>query len=648
MIQVRCTKAIGTYAVNDIIDIENGVAFSHRGVSGALIAQNFGEGNKIIFVVDDAVDSIGKKIRVQAPESMHAYFSFDLTIPSPPTPPPTTIDCNLPLAVSIESDSTYKYFSSGTTYFKFIIDTTNELEFSSKKTASGGTSGLNSFGYPAIWTTIAKVGGFYNVPVPSTGEPEAVYIRKKGCTGNGTFQNRITYTSAGVDPMYPNGTTQPPVGIGGLGTGTAVAGHGTGTKPLGVTVWGFFAGRLREPFNGEAEHVHKTHYAEQSAMSDQQFRHQRPFFSIDGTYTKDGAGVLQINPGETTVPVGIYSNVARTHIVQHRKADTDWQMGQKEMDWCIEYMVRAGLQYFKFEYYANGYDGALMRTLFEQNPSKRGIKAAYVAGQFGGSADNFDDPNDDYRKNMEHFTWAMGQIWYQKIDGKPLIFVFREPYDHPSDNPQGQQQHFKAALDLELSRIRSLYASKYGAGGIYEVYMTSGLVTDYALLESKGMNARSWYYTYDQQANGNHLMSSPNNAAITATQNLNTAGKQIVPSLNIALYGVARAKYPGTTYQHGTPNDNYGINYDPAFENGYYIPPTMSEIAGIINNMKSLLELTGVKTGVFANFDELSEAGPTCLMPRRLNNGNVDSSVATAFKGVLNPSYPTTSDYTPF
>lgn len=646
MIEVRCIKAIDGHEVNDIIDITNGIAFAHRSISGALIAKDFGEGNKIIFVVDDAVDSIGKKIRVQAPESMHMYFTFDTVIPDPETPPPTTIDCNLPLSVSIESNATYKYFSSPHTYIKFIIDTTDALEFSSKRTASGFTSGLNSSGFPVIWTTIPKVSGFYNVPVPSTGVPEAIYIRKVGCNGNGTFENRITFNPDGTDPMFPDGVEEPEEGIGGLGTGVAVSGHGTGNKPLGITVWGFFAGRFREPFNGEAEHIHKTHYAEQSAMSDPLFREQRPFFSIDGTYTKDLGGNLQIVPGETTVPVGIYSNVARTHIVQNRKANTDWQMGQKEMDWCIEYMVRSGLQYMKFEYYANGYDGAGMRTLFEQNPNKRGMKAAYTNGQFGGDVNNYEDPNDDYRKNIEHFTWAMGQPWYQQIDGKPLIFLFKEPYDHPSDTTP--QQTFKAAFALELSRIRSLYASKYGGSGLYEVYMTAGLNNDYTLIDSNSMDARSWYYTYDEEANGSHLMSSPNTNAYNTTVSLNTSGKEIVPSLNIALDGRARAMYPGDKYQVGTPDDGYGINYNPATVNGYYIPPTMSEIAGIIEDNLELLNLSGVKTAVFANFDELSEAGITCLMPKLRNNGTVNSEVVNAFKGVLNPSYPTTSDYSRF
>jgi len=645
MVEVRCIKAINGHEVNDTIDITNGIAFAYRGISGALITKDFGEGDKIIFVVDDAVDSIGKKIRVQAPESMHTYFSFDLEIPEEPAPPPSTIDCNLPLSVSIESNATYKYFSSPHTYIKLIINTTDPLDFSSKRTASGFTSGLNSSGYPVTWTTIPKVSGFYNVPVPSTGQPEAIYIRKVGCSGNGTFENRITFNSDGSDPLFPSGGGGE-VGVGGLGTGVAVAGHGTGTKPLGITVWGFFAGRFREPFNGEAEHIHKTHYAEQSAMSDPLYREQRPFFSIDGTYTKDGSGNLQIVSGETTVPVGIYSSVARTHIVQNRKANTDWQMGQKEMDWCIEYIVRSGLQYMKFEYYANGYDGAGMRTLFEQNPNKRGVKASYVVGQFGGDVNNYDDPNDDYRKNIEHFTWAMGQPWYQTIDGKPLIFIFKEAYDHPSDTTP--QQTFKAAFALELNRIRSLYAAKYGDGGIYEVYMTSGVDTDYSLIDANSMDARSWYYTYDGESTNSHLMSSPNAAAYNTTVSLNTAGKQIVPSLNIALDGRARAMYPGDKYQVGTPDDSYGINYNPDTVASYYYPPTMSEIAGIVEDNIELLNLSGVKTAVFANFDELSEAGITCLMPKLRNNGTVNSEVVNAFKGVLNPSYPTTADYSRF
>jgi hypothetical protein len=647
MIEIRCIKAIDGHEVDDIIDITDGIAFAHRGASGVLTVQDFGEGNVIIFAVEHVVSTPTKKIRVQNHQSMHMYFTFDTVIPEPVDPPPTTIDCNLPLSVSIESNATYKYYSAPHTYIKLIIDTIDPLEFSSKSTASGFTSGLNSSGYPITWTPIAKVSGFYNVPVPSTGvQVQAIFARKVGCTGNGTQLNYSTFNSDGTDPLFPSGGGGGEVGIGGLGTGTAVSGHGTGNKPLGITVWGFFAGRFREPFNGEAEHIHKTHYAEQSAMSDPLFREQRPFFSIDGTYTKDGGGNLQIVTGEVRVPVGIYSNVARTHIVQERMANCDWQMGQKEMDWCIEYIVRSGLQYMKFEYYANGYDGAGMRTLFEQNPNKRGVKASYVVGQFGGDVNNYDDPNDDYRKNIEHFTWAMGQPWYQQIDGKPLIFLFKEPYDHPSDTTP--QQTFKAAFALELGRIRSLYASKYGGGGIYEVYMTAGLNNDYSLIDANSMDARSWYYTFDEEANGTHLMSSPNTKAYNQTVALSAIGKEIVPSLNIALDGRARAMYPGDKYQVGTPDDGYGINYNPATVNGYYIPPTMGEIAGIIASNVELLNLSGVKTAVFANFDELSEAGITCLMPKLRNNGTVNSEVVNAFKGALNPTYPTTSEYSRF
>jgi len=125
--EVRCIKAIDGHEVNDIIEIGDGIAFAHRGDSGALVIKDFGKGDTIIFVVDDAIDTIGDAIRVQAPDSMHQYFSFDLEIPEEPTLPPTTIDCNLSLSISTESLSTYKYFSDEMSFYKYFAKVNSGL-----------------------------------------------------------------------------------------------------------------------------------------------------------------------------------------------------------------------------------------------------------------------------------------------------------------------------------------------------------------------------------------------------------------------------------------------------------------------------------------------------------------------------------------
>jgi len=144
---------------------------------------------------------------------------------------------------------------------------------------------------------------------------------------------------------------------------------------------------------------------EQSAMSGVNrsgvpFKPQRPFYAIDGYYTKDSNGNIITNSGSRTVPCGLWSNVIGDFVVENRFADTDWQMNQAVMDSCINYVVASGLQYFNFEYYPNGNNGSLMRNLFEQNNNKRGVKAAYSIGLLGGNPDNYPDPNDDYTKNL--------------------------------------------------------------------------------------------------------------------------------------------------------------------------------------------------------------------------------------------------------
>jgi hypothetical protein len=528
------------------------------------------------------------------------------------------VDCSVLPIVTTESDATYKTLNpDGTTNLKLLITGSGNTayEFSTKKSGPFGANGLDGSGNPQYWLPITKDGsGFFNLTMPSTGVVETVWTRKVGCVTNGTWGVYVTYNPDGTDPLTPEETEG-----GETGTGNAVVTD----FPMFLSIWGFFAGRAM-PYE---EHLrHKTHYAEQSALSDPDYKNQRPFFAIDGHY-KLVNGQLVADPNPTSVPVGLWSSVIGEHVIQNRYADTDWQMTQADMDWIIEYVVMGGLQYFKFEYYANGYDGAIMRTFFEQNPKKRGVKAAYTVGQLGGDLNGWGDPNNDYTKNLNHFVWAMRQDWYQRIDNKPIVFYMTDP--HPS-NPTAL-----ADMATTMNRIRSTYG-----GEIYEVYMTSGMDNDYSVVDGYGMDARSWYYNTDGASFDSHDITSPNAGIYSTTLALAAAGKEVAPTFNIALDSRARNEYPTDTYQIHTPNDGLGINYvDKSYS--YYSPANQAAIQDAINKLKALRAAhpTKIKTGGYATGDELTEGGLSCFIPKKRIDGTKNEDVVYWFKQELNPTY---------
>jgi hypothetical protein len=528
------------------------------------------------------------------------------------------VDCTVLPIVTIESDETYKTLNSdGTTNLKIIIvdSGSTAYEFSTKKSGPFGANGLDGSGNPQYWLPVTKdSAGFFNLTMPSTGVPESVWTRKVGCVTNGTWIAKITYNADGSDPLTPEETEG-----GTTGSGNAVVTD----FPQFMGIWGFFAGRSR-PY--EEPLRHKTHYADQSALSDPDYKEARPFWAIDGHY-KIVNGEMVADPNPTMVPVGIWSPVINEHVIQNRYVDTDYQMTQANMDWIIEYMVRSGLQYFKFEYYANGYDGAIMRTFFEQNPNKRGVKAAYVVGQFGGDINNWGDPNDDYTKNLNHFVWAMRQDWYQRIDNKPIIFMFADPNPaYPDTIPN---------MVTTLNRIRSTYG-----GDIYEVYMTSGLSNDYSVVNANSMDARSWYYNTDDAAFGSHDINSPNQGIYDTSLAIAASGKEVVPCFTIALDNRARNEYPGDTYQKGTPNDGLGINYvDKSYS--YYNAANQAAIQNCINKNLALRAAhpTKVKTGGYSTGEELTEGWLSCWMPKKRVNGTINDDVVMWYKQELNPTY---------
>ena len=140
---------------------------------------------------------------------------------------------------------------------------------------------------------------------------------------------------------------------------------------------------------------------------------------------------------------------------------------------CNDYLIRSGLQFWNFTYYANTYQGARFRNLFENLTltDKRGVKACYTIGQLGGDRNNYliphpttgipyPDPTNDYTINLNYIVSKMAESWYLKIDDKPVVFYFNSEADTIKD----------------IQNLRSAYGS-----ALYEVYMTAGMDADMSL-----------------------------------------------------------------------------------------------------------------------------------------------------------------------
>jgi len=357
--------------------------------------------------------------------------------------------------------------------------------------------------------------------------------------------------------------------------------------PKFVWVWGFFSGKIEQ---GNLE-SNRVHYAEQSAMTDKRFREQRPFYAYDITPTKVQVGYK-------------YDQSQGKWLFDERIADTDWQMTQAICDQNIDYLIKSGLQYFNFIYYPNGNDGGIFRNFFENSTNKRGVKAAYTIGLLGGNAKEYPNPNDDYTKNIKHFVWALKQDWYQKIDGKPIVFYYSNEEETKTN----------------LQRVRQLYG-----GEMYEVYVESGFGSDYRPVVNNGMKARSWYYVYNGDSNGSHDINSVINETISGTNGIISNNFQVVPTFTIAFDQRARQNYPYDGVQYGRPG------YE-GFPNSYYNWIKLSELQKYFDYGQYLekSQKKFVKTYGFANWEEMSEAGDT-LMPKKRNDGSIDDRMINWF-----------------
>lgn len=616
-------------------------SFTHQGIAGQVIIDDLGEGDRVYFKYGIDVDDTNDVIEHVNFISMADFYSLSLDAVDPEGVNP---DLPLPeLEVTripnlYVDDSDYKTFISGGTYdgetrIKLFITNNEEnfpVEFSTFFHGSlSGTAGNYS---PNTWATISReTDGSYYLILPSNDDtiptPQPFWVRFVGNTVN-RFGAYRTYRTNGDDP---SGTIEAP---GTIGTDDVVVRSG---YPMGITVWGFFAGKdINRPNDAPAS---KTHYAEMSAMSGKdgsgnyKYRHQRPFYAYD------------IQPTQVGVP--IWSSVAREHIIENRYADTDWDLDADGMKVCNDYLIKSGLQFWNFTYYANTYQGARFRNLFENLSlaDKRGVKACYTIGQLGGDRNAYLIPHpvtgipypdlaNDYTINLNYIVSKMAEPWYLKIDGKPVIFYFNSEADTIKD----------------IQNLRAAYG-----GAMYEVYMTAGMDADMSLVNSQGLRAKTWYYQTNNNANGDHDLQSVTNDTYNNLVNMANAqieantDKDICPSFTLALDSRARNEYPGDTVSvHNAGSAYYAslnIAYNPDKFNGYYDPATNEEIADMINKALALKTAYGsrCKLAIFSTWDELSEGGKSCLCPKKSaawnNNASftIDDNVVVQFGNILRP-----------
>jgi hypothetical protein len=457
MVQVRCIKAVGSFDVGDIVDIENGVADTINGVSGAIISKDLGDGPRIIFVIDDAIDSIGKTIRVQAPESMAKYFSYDTTPPDPDEPDP---EVNCALTTLLDSAEPSRTYANGINTFRLVPASSSfVLEFATE------LDGITKAGAAIVNIEYYQVDkqsdGSYLIDVEADGTVQTILIRQRGCTSSNISPASNDFFGGRFHAYETDNEGEVPTPI-----------AGKVNVPVGAIMWdGWYEDYQLSPRNGIGGTPYDQGINQTSSLrldlTEFEGLNLVPFYGQQGLPNED---IIILANGYWNGTENVFDEV-------HKNVRCKFDRPQIAIDKEIGFALDAGIDYMAFNWYSP-YDSPMgeAQVKFAASTAKGTMKMCYLSGPIGWNIPI----------NVDYITDMMTETYYQQIDSKPLLFV----------NDDWLNQTYAGTTILQL--IKNSYASKSSGGSIYVVYMSGG--RDYPTDESKysthGMQGASIYTTY--------------------------------------------------------------------------------------------------------------------------------------------------------
>lgn len=488
MTQIRCIKPINGYTLNQIIDIpEGGIDFSFR-VAGKLKIKNFGEGNRITFGVDAVLDTPNDKIRIQTPDSLHSYFSFDLTIPDIDDPlPPEQLNCAL--TTLLESTPPSRTYDDGDNIFRLVpLNSSFVLEFATEK------QGITKAGAAIVGISYYQIpknsDGSYSVRVTATGGVETILIRQVGCTSTNINPNANDFYGGRFHAYQtdsPEGIVTPP---------TTDKLYG----PIGAFSWdGLYEDYLMSPRAGIGGATYDQGINVTSGI-------RLDLTEFSSAYVVPFWGEQNLTP--ETIP--IITNVAWNPTTEandltivNKSVTCRWNYTTAALQKEIGYAKDAGIDFWAFLWYSP-YDSPLGERAhkFVSLGDKMGMKMCYTSGPIGWNIS----------QNIDYMTDKMMADYYQRIDGKPLFFV-SNGWPH-------------------LDAVRASYATKSGGGQLYVCELGG-----YNSYPNTTHDAASIYLTVGiREASDGSISELPHskitNAEIAERNNfINNSTKDIIPTL---------------------------------------------------------------------------------------------------------------------
>jgi len=466
-------------------------------------------------------------------------------------------------------------FSNGINTFKIIPKSSSMvLEFATE------LDGITKAGSEIININYYQVpkesDGSYLVDVTADGTVQTILIRQQGCTSTiispslndfngGRFHAYITDDDGII--------VEPPTGKIGV--------------PIGAIMWdGHFEDYQLTPRNGLSGNPYERGINRTSALrvdfTEFAVLNLVPFYGQQNLTPEDIIILKTARIGSENVFTEIHKNVTC-------KLDRP----QIAMDKEIGFALDAGIDYFCFNYYSP-YDTPMGEGIvkFVASSAKSTMKMCFMGESLG-----YDIP-----LNVDYITNQMMQSFYQKIDGKPLLFTSELWLNltHEGVNV--------------LQLIKNSYSSKSGGGQLYVVYYSGGrdYPTDEGKFSTHGMSGSSIYVTWAEGDPTPRPHSKLMDDEISLRNSFVTnSNRDIIPVLTTGFLNLWKR-----SSLEGGDNSNY-----TEVATTTQIGTKMSNLIDFINSNPSR-----VKAMLFYAWNENSESGnPICPT---LSNGTTSVDVA--------------------